>query len=165
MDGSSGVLPKHSIRGEWFVTIAFLTGVVSLIAEALGTSIWLSARIAFLIGYVVRVTALDRAREEPLGKEPQRVYLHDHGRTMLGRNRKGKSERGSASSASSRRDDARPAGVELRTPSLRMHRDVVATRAASGGARRSLHAHPSIPTSRPNTDRCGPARKRADAVR
>jgi len=70
VDVSSGVPPKHFVRGEWFVAIAFLTGVVWLIADALGASTALSAGIAFVIGYAVRVVALYRAWEEPLAKEP-----------------------------------------------------------------------------------------------
>jgi uncharacterized membrane protein YeiH len=93
VDVSSGVPPKHFVRGEWFVTTAFLTGGVWIIADALGASTWLSALIAFIFGYTFRVIALYRAWEEPLAKEPKGVYLHDDGRPMLGRKIKGKSER------------------------------------------------------------------------
>ena len=53
----------------------------------------MSAGIAFVVGYVVRVTALYEAWEEPLAKEPTGVYKHDDGRPMLGRKLKGKSKR------------------------------------------------------------------------
>ncbi len=75
------------------MAIAFLTGVVWLIADALGASTWLSAGIAFVIGHGVRVIALYRAWEQPLAKEPIGVYMHDDGRPMLGGKLKGKSER------------------------------------------------------------------------
>ena len=62
-------------------------------AYELGASIALSAGIAFAIGYTLRVTALYRAWEEPLAKEPKGVYKHDDGRPMLGRKLKDKSKR------------------------------------------------------------------------
>ena len=46
-----------------------------------------------MLGYAFRVTALYRAWEEPLAKEPTGVYVHDDGRPMLGRKLKGKSKR------------------------------------------------------------------------
>jgi uncharacterized membrane protein YeiH len=93
VDVSSGVPPKHFVRGEWFIATALITGVVWVIAEALGASTWLAAGIALAFGYTFRVIALYRAWEEPLAKEPGGVYLHDDGRPMLGRKIKGKSER------------------------------------------------------------------------
>ena len=53
----------------------------------------MSAAVALAIGYTFRVTALYRAREEPLASEPSGVFKHDDGRPMLGRKLKGKSER------------------------------------------------------------------------
>ena len=53
----------------------------------------MSAAIAFVIGFTVRVVALYRGWEEPLAKEPAGVYLHDDGRPLLGRKLKGKSQR------------------------------------------------------------------------
>ena len=93
VDVSSGVPPKQFVRGEWFVTTAVMTGIVWIIADALGASTWLAAGIAFVLGYLFRVMALYRAWEEPLAPEPKGVYLHDDGRPMLGRKLKGKSER------------------------------------------------------------------------
>ena len=46
-----------------------------------------------MLGFTIRVTALYRAWEEPLAREPKGVYLHDDGRPMLGRKLKGKSKR------------------------------------------------------------------------
>ena len=93
VDVSSGVPPKQFVRGEWFVTTAAGTGLVWLVAYQLGASIALSAGIAFVLGYAFRVTALYRAWEPPLAKEPTGVYVHDDGRPMLGRKLKGKSKR------------------------------------------------------------------------
>ena len=93
VDVTCDVPPKQFVQGEWFVAIAALTGLVWLVADDLGASTFLSAGIAFVIGYTVRVTALYRAWEEPLAKEPTGVYKHDDGRPMLGRKLKGKSKR------------------------------------------------------------------------
>lgn len=93
VDLSSGVPPKQFIRGEWFVTTALGTGVIWLICDAIGLSTWVCVVIAFVIGYTFRVTALYRAWEEPLAKEPTGVYRHDDGRPLLGRKLKGKSGR------------------------------------------------------------------------
>lgn len=93
VDVPCGVPPKQFIRGEWFVTIALLTGIIWVICDSLGLSTWVSAAVSFVIGYTVRMMALYRAWEEPLAKEPKGVYLHDDGRPMLGRKLKGKSKR------------------------------------------------------------------------
>ena len=93
VDVTCEVPPKQFVQGEWFVPIAALTGLVWLVAYQLGASVALSAGIAFAIGYTLRVTALYRAWEEPLAKEPKGVYKHDDGRPMLGRKLKGKSKR------------------------------------------------------------------------
>jgi uncharacterized membrane protein YeiH len=93
VDVSCGVPPKQFIRGEWFVTIALLTGIIWVICDSAGLPTWASALIAFVIGYTVRMLVLYYAWEEPLAREPKGVYIHDDGRPMLGRKLKGKSER------------------------------------------------------------------------
>jgi uncharacterized membrane protein YeiH len=93
IDISSGVTPKQFIRGEWFVGVAVLTGAVWILCAWAGLNTWISAAIALVIGYTVRVLALYRAWEEPLAKEPAGVYKHDDGRPLLGRKLKGKSQR------------------------------------------------------------------------
>jgi uncharacterized membrane protein YeiH len=93
VDVSCGVPPKQFIRGEWFVTIALLTGIIWAVFDSAGLDTWASAAIAFAVGYTVRVLALYYAWEEPLAKEPKGVYQHDDGRPMLGRKLKGKSRR------------------------------------------------------------------------
>jgi uncharacterized membrane protein YeiH len=90
---SSGVPPKQFIRGEWFVGIALLTGLVWVICDAVGFGTWTSVVIAFAIGFALRVLALYRGWEEPLAKEPTGVYQHSEGRPLLGRKLQGKSVR------------------------------------------------------------------------
>jgi hypothetical protein len=87
------VPPKQFIRGEWFVTIAALTGLIWLICYAAGLNTWWSAGISFVIGFTVRMLALYRGWEEPLAKEPAGVYQHSDGRPLLGRKIAGKSQR------------------------------------------------------------------------
>jgi uncharacterized membrane protein YeiH len=93
IDVSSGVPPKQFIRGEWFVSIAALTGLIWIICDASGLSAWPSALISFAVGFTVRLLALYRGWEEPLAKEPAGVYQHSDGRPLLGRKIAGKSER------------------------------------------------------------------------
>jgi len=93
IDVTSGVPPKQFIRGEWFVGIALLTGVVWVACDAAGLSAWPSAGIAFAVGFTVRLLALYRGWEEPLAEQPAGVYQHDDGRPLLGRKLKGKSVR------------------------------------------------------------------------
>ncbi|WP_431221493.1 trimeric intracellular cation channel family protein [Leifsonia xyli] len=93
VDVSSGVTPKHFIQGEWFVSIAALTGIVWICCTALGLNTWWAAGISFVVGYVLRMVALYRGWEEPLAREPAGVYKHSDGRPLLGRKIAGKSER------------------------------------------------------------------------
>jgi uncharacterized membrane protein YeiH len=93
IDLSSGVTPKQFIRGEWFVTIAALTGLVWVLAFWATGNTWVALAVAFVAGYTVRVAALWYAWEEPLAKEPTGVYQHSDGRPMLGRKLQGKSQR------------------------------------------------------------------------
>jgi hypothetical protein len=87
---TSGVPPKHFVRGEWFIGTALLTGLVWvvlywLIVREGGASIWWPTLIAFAVGYTLRVLALYRGWEEPLAPEPAGVSKHDDGRPLLGR--------------------------------------------------------------------------------
>jgi uncharacterized membrane protein YeiH len=93
VDISSGVTPKQFIRGEWFVSIAALTGLVWILVYWASGNTWVAAGVAFLIGYTVRVLALWYSWEEPLAREPEGVYQHSDGRPLLGRKLKGKSQR------------------------------------------------------------------------
>ncbi len=93
IDVTSGVTPKQFIRGEWFVVIALLTGMVWVLCAWAGLNTWWSAGIAFVVGFTIRLLALYRGWEEPLAKEPAGVYQHSDGRPLLGRKLKGKSVR------------------------------------------------------------------------
>ena len=93
IDITCGVPPKQFIRGEWFVSIAMLTGAVWIACDAAGLGTWASTVISFVIGFTLRMTALYRGWEEPLAKEPTGVYQHSDGRPLLGRKIKGKSVR------------------------------------------------------------------------
>ena len=93
IDITSGVPPKQFIRGEWFVAIAALTGLVWILLTWAGVGPWWATGISFIIGFTVRVIALYRAWEEPLAKEPAGVYQHSDGRPLLGRKLAGKSKR------------------------------------------------------------------------
>ncbi len=93
IDITSGVPPKQFIRGEWFVGIAALTGLVWIAADSAGLGTWWATGIAFAVGFTIRMIALYRAWEEPLAKEPTGVYHHSDGRPLLGRKLAGKSQR------------------------------------------------------------------------
>ena len=93
IDITSGVPPKQFIRGEWFVAIAALTGLIWILLTWAGVGPWWATGISFVVGFTVRVIALYRAWEEPLAKEPAGVYKHSDGRPMLGRKLAGKSQR------------------------------------------------------------------------
>jgi uncharacterized membrane protein YeiH len=58
VDVSCDVPPKQFIRGEWFVSIALLTGLVWVACDAAGLNTWVSAAVSFVVGYTVRVLAL-----------------------------------------------------------------------------------------------------------
>jgi hypothetical protein len=85
IDITCGIAPKHFVRGEWFVGTAVLTGGVWIILASLGASKPACALVSFAIGFTFRVVALYRGWEEPLAKEPARVYQHSDGRPLLGR--------------------------------------------------------------------------------
>jgi uncharacterized membrane protein YeiH len=93
IDVSSGVTPKQFIRGEWFVSIAALTGLVWIVAFWASGNTWIALAVAFVVGFSTRVAALWWGWEEPLAKEPTGVYQHSDGRPLLGRKLAGKSQR------------------------------------------------------------------------
>jgi hypothetical protein len=87
------------------VTVALPTRIVWVLCDTVGLATWLSALIAFIVGYTVRMLALYQGWEEPLPKEPKGVYIHGDGRPMLGRKLKGKSKREMASLGLAMPDD------------------------------------------------------------
>jgi uncharacterized membrane protein YeiH len=70
IDLTSGVPPKLFIRGEYYVGTALLAAVVWVICDAAGLNAWISAGVAFVVAYTVRVLAMWRGWEEPMPKEP-----------------------------------------------------------------------------------------------
>jgi uncharacterized membrane protein YeiH len=94
IDVSSGVTPKQFIRGEWFVPIAALTGLVWVLTYAVAdNNTWVALGVAVVVGFVVRDAALWYGWEEPLASEPAGVVKHSDGRPLLGRKLTGKSRR------------------------------------------------------------------------
>jgi uncharacterized membrane protein YeiH len=93
IDVTSGVTPKQFVRGEWFVVVALVTGMVWVGCDWAGLNTWACAGIAFVVGFTFRLVALYRGWEEPLAREPAGVYQHSDGRPLLGRKLKGKSVR------------------------------------------------------------------------
>ncbi len=94
IDITSGVPPKQFIRGEWFVAIATLTGLIWILVTWAGVGPWWAAGISFVVGFTVHVIALYRSWEEPLAKEPKGVYQHSDGRPLLGGELTGESQHG-----------------------------------------------------------------------
>lgn len=92
IDVTSGVTPKHFIRGEWFVATAILTGAVWIVIYWAGGSTWWAMGAAFIVGFTFRVLALYRGWEEPLPLEPNGVVVHGDKRPLLGRKLHGKSQ-------------------------------------------------------------------------
>jgi len=96
IDVSSGVPPKQFVRGEWFVPIAALTGLVWIVLNDRGLTAWggwAAYLIAFAVGFSLRIAALYLGWEEPLAQEPVGAYQHSNGRPLLGRKLAGKSQR------------------------------------------------------------------------
>ena len=65
IDITSGVTPKHFVKGEWFVGTAVLTSVVYVICYWSGLSLVPATLISFVVGFSFRVTALFKGWEEP----------------------------------------------------------------------------------------------------
>ena len=94
IDVSCGVTPKQFIRGEYFVTIAALTGLVWVLTYAAADeNTWIALAVAVPLGLGVRSAALWYGWEAPLASEPAGVYKHSDRRPLLGRKLKGKSKR------------------------------------------------------------------------
>ncbi len=93
IDVTSGVTPKHFIRGEWFVVTALLTGAVWIVVYWAGAGTWWAAGIAFSVGFLFRLLALYRGWEEPMPDEPTGVLIHAEKRPLFGRKLHGKSHK------------------------------------------------------------------------
>jgi uncharacterized membrane protein YeiH len=92
IDLTSGVPPKVFVRGEYYVGTALLAALVWVICDAAGLNNWVSASVAFVVAYTVRVLAMWRGWEEPMPKQPPGVYPHADERPLLGPKLTGKSE-------------------------------------------------------------------------
>ncbi len=68
VDVSSSVPPIHFVRGGWFVATALLTGTVWVLCAVAGLDTWLSATVAFVVGYSARVVATARSWDEPMAR-------------------------------------------------------------------------------------------------
>ena len=69
IDVTSGVTPKHFVKGEWFVGTAVLTSVVYIICHVSGLDLVPATIISFVVGFGFRITALFKGWEEPEPKE------------------------------------------------------------------------------------------------
>ena len=65
IDITSGVTPKHFVKGEWFVGTAVLTSAVYVVCYESGLSIIPATLISFAVGFTFRLTALFKGWEEP----------------------------------------------------------------------------------------------------
>jgi len=90
IDVTSGVTPKHFVKGELFVGTAVLASVVYIMCYFAGLSFIHGALIAFAVGFTFRIMALLKGWEEPepLGQpktpEAKRKTLLDHLREEFG---------------------------------------------------------------------------------
>ena len=71
IDLTSGVPPKLFVRGEYYVGTALLAAIVWVVCDTAGLNHWISAGVAFVVAYTVRMLAMWRGWEEPMPKEPQ----------------------------------------------------------------------------------------------
>src|SRR5262249_10562416 len=70
-DVTSGVPPKHFVRGEWFVGTAMLTGAIWvclywLLVQQAGESLWWPTLLAFAIGYALLGRKIARKSQREL---------------------------------------------------------------------------------------------------
>lgn len=64
IDITSGVTPKHFVRGEFFVGTAILTSAVYVVCYYSGLTIIPATLISFAVGFTFRLTALFKGWEE-----------------------------------------------------------------------------------------------------
>ncbi|MGA2784765.1 MAG: TRIC cation channel family protein [Candidatus Bathyarchaeia archaeon] len=69
IDITSGVTPKHFLKGEWFVGTAVLTSAVYVVCYWSGLDIIPATLISFVVGFSFRLTALFKGWEEPEPKD------------------------------------------------------------------------------------------------
>ena len=71
---------------------ALLAALVWVTCDAADLNDWVSASVAFVVAYTVRVLAMWRGWEEPMPKQPPGVHPHADERPLLGPKLTGKSE-------------------------------------------------------------------------
>lgn len=80
IDITSGVTPQHFTRGNWWVGTAALTAIVYIILDAVGLAsseqfgIWPATILAFLFGFLFRLTSLRLGWQEPEPWNQQRLH-------------------------------------------------------------------------------------------
>ena len=85
IDISCGVIPKHFVRGEFFILTAVLTAILYLVLEYwLGLSVIASTAIAFLFGFIFRLAAQTFGWEEWEPWEPAQAEAGEKARKKLG---------------------------------------------------------------------------------
>jgi uncharacterized membrane protein YeiH len=82
IDITSGVTPKHFVKGEWFVGTAVLTSAVYIVCYWSGLSIIPATLIAFAVGFTFRLAALFKGWEEPEPRDQPKPP--EHPRKTLG---------------------------------------------------------------------------------
>jgi uncharacterized membrane protein YeiH len=70
IDVTSGVTPKHFVRGEWFVGTAVLASMLYIFFDLLGLDIWPATLLTVAIAFGFRRAALRFRWEEPEPWEP-----------------------------------------------------------------------------------------------
>jgi len=92
IDLTSGKTAKQFIRSEWFVGTGALTGMTWILVYWAGAGTWWAAGIAFVVGFVFRLSALYFGWEEPMPSEPKGAVIHKS-HIAFGRKLAGKSQR------------------------------------------------------------------------
>jgi len=89
IDVTSGLPPKHFIKGEWFVGTAVLVSVVYIVCYEAGLSIWPASLISFAVGFGFRLLALSKAWEEPEPWMPESIRGEEEARPTLSQRLRG----------------------------------------------------------------------------
>jgi uncharacterized membrane protein YeiH len=85
IDVACNVVPKQLVRGEFFVTVAVLTGIAYVVCDqALGRPIIASTAIAFVVGFGSRLLSQFLGWEEWEPWEPPDVEAGEKSRKTLG---------------------------------------------------------------------------------
>ncbi|TAH50418.1 MAG: hypothetical protein EYC68_14115 [Chloroflexota bacterium] len=85
IDITSGVPPKHFVKGEWFVGTAVLASILYVFLYWLGLSLWPATLITFAIAFSFRLLAQFRGWEEPEPRDtPEEMLADEKPRLKLG---------------------------------------------------------------------------------